>query len=305
MRWEGEAWAGGAVAGEATAGGAWGASEEPDPFEEISDDFSTGVSDLEERGWSFYKSSALAQAEVVDDAMQVIPIRGGGGDYQGGGAIATASFWYTQSNVDQRDGLLVYKAVGPAAGTPVSFDARARVIVTNEDGDDVPPATVGEWRFAGFAVHHPTRTSYLRYLHIGLGSEGGAAVTGIECKVNRVNASGGMSVFPVEEVDVTGLDALEYDLRIVRRASDTQVFDMYTRPVSSGEALTSNDGWTLHYTVVWTDGEDAADDFPACPQETDDPFPDDVQLGVMNYSNAEAVDVMVRVPRIVVLATTD
>jgi hypothetical protein len=81
---------------------------------------------------------------------------------------------------------------------------------------------------------------------------------------------------------------LERDVRIVRHATDTDLFSMFDKP-STG-TLTVNSGWTRRYTVRWTDGADVDDDFDACPQETDDPFPDDVQVGLMCYSNATAHD---------------
>lgn len=227
--------------------------------------------------WSTYKPAAVA-ATVSGGRVRLTPTQGGTG--------ATGSFWYSADNVTQNDGGLVYQAVGPAAGTSVGFDARARVRVFAADGTSQVPETVGEWRFGGLAIHHPTRTSYYRYLHMALGSEGGAGVSGLECKVNRVNATGGASVFPV--ADLAG--ALYRDLRIVRRSTDTDLFDLFDRAVSG--TLTSNTGWTRRYTVRWTDGADADDDFDVCPQETDDPMPDDVHVGLMSYSNATGADIV-------------
>lgn len=254
-----------------------GASE--DAFVRFRDAF-TG-STLHPR-WSVYKPASLASTTVSDGRLRIEPEQGGSG--------ATGSFWYSSSNgaigSAQNDGGLVYQTLGPSVGTPVAFDVRARVRVFAADGTSQVPETVGEWRFGGLAVHHPTRSSYFRYLHMALGSEGGAGVSGLECKVNRVNATGGASVFPVANL----VGNLERDLRIVRRATDTDLFDLFDRAVSG--ALSSNDGWTRRYTIRWTDGADGDDDFDACPQETDAALPDDVHVGLMAYSNAEVHDVL-------------
>lgn len=227
--------------------------------------------------WSTYKPASITAA-VSGGRVRLTPTQGGAG--------ATGSFWYSASNVSQNDGGLIYQAVGPAVGTPVSFDARARVRVFAADGTSQVRETVGEWRFGGLAVHDPTRTSYYRYLHVALGSEGGAGVSGIECKVNRVNVTGGASIFPVANI----VGDLERDIRIVRRATDTDLFDLFDKPATG--LLTDGTGWTRRYTVRWTDGADADDDFDATPQETDDPFPDDVQIGLMSYSNAVGANIV-------------
>lgn len=248
--------------------------EAADSFERLRDDFATTT--LHPR-WSTYKPASISTT-VSSGRMRIEPVAGSTG--------ATGSFWYSASNVSQNDGGLIYQTVGPSVGTPVGFDARARIRVLAANGSDQVPETVGEWRFGGLAVHHPTRASYYRYMHVALGSEGGAGVSGLECKVNRVNATGGASVFPVANI----VGNLERDVRIVRRTTDTDLFDMYDR-ASSG-ALSDSTGWTLRYTVRWTDGADADDDFDVCPQETDDAFPDDVQIGLMCYASAAADDIL-------------
>ena len=252
---------------------------EADAFAAFRDAFSGAT--LHPR-WSLYKSDSIAGTAVSDGRLRLTTVRGG--------EDATGSFWFSSGNgalgTDQHNGGLVYQAVGPAAGTPVAFDARARLRVFASDGTSQVPETVGEWRFAGLAVHNPARGSYYRYLHMALGSEGAAGVSGLECKVNRVNASGGASVYPVANL----VGNLERDVRIVRRATDTDLFDLYDR-ASSG-ALSDSTGWTRRYTVRWSDGADADDDFDVCSQETDAAFPDDVQIGLMCYSNATAHDIL-------------
>jgi hypothetical protein len=274
-RWAGARWAGSRYAGERLSGN-------PDAFAAMRDDFA-GPS-LSPR-WSTYKPASLASSAVSSGQLRLVPRQGSTG--------ADGAFWYSDSNgpigTNQHDGFLVFQAVGPAAGTPVAFDARARIRVFASDGTSQVPETIGEWRFGGLAVHHPTRSSYLRYLHVALGSEGGAGVSGIECKVNRVNATGGASVFPVANL----VGNLERDVRIVRRATDTDLFDLFDKATTT--PLASPTGWTLLYTVRWTDGADVDDDFPATTQETDDPMPDDVQIGFMAYSNALAHDVVLDV----------
>lgn len=228
--------------------------------------------------WSTYKPAALDAATVSGGRVRLEPAQGGSG--------ATGAFWFSASNASQNDGFLLYQAVGPGAGTPVAFDARARIRVFAADGTSQVPETIGEWRFGGLAVHNPSRGSFYRYLHMALGSEGALGVSGLECKVNRVNGDGGASVFPV--ADLVG--DLARDVRIVRRATDTDLFDHYDRAIAG--SLSDDAGWTLRYTVRWTDGADGDDDFPVTSQETDDPFPDDVQVGLICYSNATAHDIL-------------
>lgn len=274
-RWAGARWAGSRWAGERLSGN-------PDAFAALRDDFA-GPS-LSSR-WTTYKPASLAAATVSGGQLRLEPVRGG--------ADPTGAFWYSSSNgaigTAQFDGFLVHQTVGPSVGTPVAFDARARIRVFAADGTSQVPETVGEWRFGGIAVHNQTRSSYLRYLHVALGSEGGAGVSGIECKVNRVNATGGASVFPVANI----VGNLERDVRIVRRATDTDLFDLFSK--STTTPLASPTGWTRHYTVRWTDGADGDDDFDATTQETDAAMPDDVQIGLMCYSNATAHDVLLDV----------
>lgn len=250
-----------------------------DAFERYRDAFSTTT--LHPR-WSTYKPASLASSAVASGRLRLVPVRGG--------SDPTGAFWYSSSNgaigSAQNDGFLVHQTVGPSVGTPVAFDARARIRVLASDGTSQVPETPGEWRFGGLALHNPTRSSYLRYLHIALGSEGGAGVSGLECKVNRVNATGGASVFPVANI----VGDLERDVRIVRRSTDTDLVDLYSR-ASSG-SLASSSGWTRHYTIRWSDGADGDDDFDACPQETDAALPDDVQIGLMCYTNATAHDIL-------------
>ena len=249
-----------------------------DAFAHMRDAFAT--TSLHPR-WSTYKPASIVST-VGSGRLRLEPVRGG--------IDPTGCFWYSAGNgaigTQQHDGGLVRQTVGPSVGTPVAFDARARIRVLASNGSSQVPETVGEWRFGGLAVHHPTRSSYFRYLHIALGSEGGAGVSGLECKVNRVNATGGSSVFPVANI----VGNLERDVRIVRRSTDTDLFDLYDRATSG--ALSDSSGWTRRYTVRWTDGADADDDFDACPQEEDDPFPDDIQIGLMAYSNATAHDIL-------------
>lgn len=268
-----------------------------DPLLSWGTNFVAAAEDPAESGWEFYKPGAVALAMCDSDGLHLEAEHGGGGDYQGGSADPLASFWFSASNSDQRDGFLMFKPIGPGAGTSVGWDVRARLIVRNGAGTANPPGTVGEWRFAVLAVHDPDRATHLRYLHVGLGSEGLVATVGDECKANRVNATGGASVYPVEAL----VGALDYDVRIVRREDEPQIFEIYIRAVSSGELLESDEGWILRYVVDWADGESGDDTFPACPQETDAGMPSTVHVGLSLYSNVAGHDISVTCPEIVAL----
>jgi hypothetical protein len=247
----------------------------PSVFAGMRDSFS---GDTLNARWTTYKPASLASSVVSGGRVRLVPVQGGTG--------ATGAFWFSLSNLAQNDGFLLRQAVGPAVGTPVGFDVRARIRVFASDGTSQVPETIGEWRFGGLAVHNPSRGSYYRYLHMALGSEGSLGTSGLECKVNRVNVDGGASVFPV--ADLVG--NLARDVRIVRRSTDTDLFDLFDRAIAG--ALSDDAGWTLRYTVRWSDGADADDTFPVCSQETDAAFPDDVEVGLICYSNATGADIL-------------
>lgn len=265
---------GGGSTGEALEGGALGLpSTEQTVFESMRDSFPGSVLDSK---WLTYKPAALASAVVSGGRVRLTATQGGAGP--------TGSLWYSLDNATQFDGFTLYQTVGPSVGTSVSFDARIRVAVFAGDGTSQPPPTLGEWCFGGLAVHDPTRTSYYRYLHATLGTEGDVPLAGLEVKVTRVSVLGGGSVFPVAAL----AGDLRRDLRIVRRSTNHQVFDVYDSAVSG--ALSRSTGWTPRYTIVWTDGADPADDFPVCPVEVDPGLADDVQVSLINYySNATAI----------------
>lgn len=233
-------------------------------FQRFRDSFSGGT--LHDR-WSIYKPASLADATVSGGRLRLQPVQGGTG--------ATGSFWFSPNTAGRADGFLIYQLFGPAAGTPVGFDARIRCEAFDAAGTGLPPGDAGTWRFGGLAVHDPDRSTDYRYLHKAIGTEGSAGTQCTEDKLNRVG-----SVYPYEALPG---DTLRRDLRIVRRATNPQIFDLFDRPWTG--ALSSSAGWLRRYSIVWTDGEDAADDFPVCPVETADPMPDDVQVGLIAYSS--------------------
>lgn len=259
----------------------------PDPLLAMSDTFDSGASDPASRSpaWGEYKPAAFG-GSVTGGYLDLAMVTGGGNDYLTL-PDADASHWFSPSNTHQRDGYLIYRSVGPASGTSVSFDARARLSARDLLWSANPTATGGVWSFAPLAVHSADRSSYLRYLHVAVGAD--PTTVGVEVKVNRVNASGGASVYPVVP---HGGGPLDVDVRIVRRSTDTDLFDVYWR-LSSGD-LSDDSGWTLAHTVRWSNGAAGDDTFPACPQETDSAMPDDVQVGVTSYSNATVPDFSAR-----------
>lgn len=194
-----------------------------DPLAFLSDDFESGTT-LTGNGWLIEDTTP---SSTPSDA-----IVSGEADLTVGGGATSGSFWFNAS-----DGALWYRTVdGPC-------DMRARVRVRNGADSGLPPAT--SFRVAGIAAHDPDRSTY-EYVHVGLGSTS-IGVPAIEWKTtdNSDSAFAGLAA------TLTDGEML-YDLRIVRRASNTQIFDLYYRAGTS-EALESDSGWTLLVTVDRTD----------------------------------------------------
>lgn len=270
---------------------AWGASSsvepEPDLYPGLADDFTDDAEpDPTARGWSYYKTDAIDEASVTTGALQLEPVRGGNDP--------TGSLWFTSNVAVEFDGFLVFKELGPGAGTPTSFDARARLQATNSALDDAPPVALGEYRYVVLAVHDPDRSTALNYVHIGIGADPDDVE--IEVKTTDNDEIAAQSVFPVIAAVVVG-NMLAYDVRIVRRATDTDVFDCYYR-ATGAEPLTSNVGWLLHTTVRRDD-----DTTPARASAVR--LPDDVQIGFAVYASPATHDVHGRVLGFVVLPTED
>lgn len=256
------------------------------PYAYLNDDFTVeSPADPTERGWSLYKSGAIAEANVNTSALQLEPVQGGSGP--------DGSLWYTASIASQFDGMLVYKSIGPASGTPVSFDVRARLVALDSLEVDDPPVASGEYRYVVLAAHDPDRAD-LNYLHIGIGAD--PAGLNVEVKTTDSDGVTAESVFPV--VGITGAGTgLEYDVRIVRRATDPQIFDCYYRAVGA-EPLESNVGWTLHTTIDRTDANTPLRSVAVA-------LPDDLDVGLGVYANPVVHDVHGRCVRFAATYTSD
>lgn len=236
------------------------------------------------RGWSYYKAAAIADAEVNASALQLEIVQGG--------SAANGSLWYTADPANEFDGMLVYKAIGPASGTPVSFDARARLVALNTAQDDDPPVAGGEYRYVVLAAHDPDRTNF-NYVHVGIGAD----PSGLEVEVKTTDSDGvtAQSVYPVVAAAGGGASGMQYDVRIVRRRTNPQVFDCYYRS-GTARALTDDTGWTLHTTIDRTD-----DATPVRGVAVE--LPDDLHLGIGVYANPTTHDIHGRCIEVVVLPT--
>jgi hypothetical protein len=278
MTWRSRAW-----------GAAGGATPTPtlNPFAHLADTFVGGEPAPSDRGWDYYKPAAIDEA-VVTTGLDLEPVRGG--------VDLTGSLWFTANAGAQYTGHLVFRLLGPTAptATPTAFDARARLVATNSAQDDDPPVAGGEYRYVVLAVHDPDRATDLNYVHIGIGAD----PDGLQIEVKTTDSDGvtAQSVYPVVAASGTGT-GLAYDVRIVRRATDTDVFDCYYRPTGAAP-LTSNTGWILH-TVV----DRGSVSTPARASAVR--LPDDVQIGFAVYASAATHDIHGRVLGFVVLPTED
>lgn len=244
-----------------------------DVLAELSDSFSRGAS-LTGNGWAIEDTSPSSSPSDT--------IAAGAADLEVAAGGTGGSFWF-----DTNEGALWYKTItGPV-------DFRARVRVTNAAGTDLPPVT--QFRVAGIAAHDPDRTT-LEYLHIGLGSNNSAALQ-VEWKTTDASDS----AYGYTEATLTG-GSLLYDLRIVRRATDLQVFDLYVR-AGTARTLDDNEGWTLEQTIDRSDADvpDRAANNGSVAVE----LPQTLRYGPMLYANAEAHDLRMYMAAALVASTTD
>lgn len=230
-----------------------------DALTSLSDTFSTGTT-ARGNGWTL---------EDVNGAFSSDAVAGGTLDLQITEGGSGGSFWF-DSNV----GILLYKTVTGAC------DMRARVRIRNTANDAAPSAS--NFRIAGIAAHDPDRSTN-EYVHIGIGSTN---TTGNRIEWKTTDNSD--SAFNFND---TGLDhPLDYDIRIVRRASDLQVFDLYYRETGV-EPLSSNDGWTLFVTIDRSD--DTVPNRVANSGSTAVQLPNTLRWGLMLYASTAEHDIRI------------
>lgn len=244
-------WAGEVWTGEVVGGG--------DPFARWSDDFASGAT-MTGRGWS-----------IEDTAPSCSPsdtLTNGEADLTVAAGSAGGSFWF-----DANDGALWHKEIaGPC-------DFRARVRVEDGAGGSTPPTT--QFRIAGIAIHDPNRAA-LNYVHVGLGSNNSGAL-----QEEWKTTDDSDSAYAYTPATLTGGELL-YDLRIVRRATDDQVIDLYVR-AGVAEALESDVDWTRLMTVDRTD--DTIPDRVANNGSTAVALPLTLRWGFMLYANDATHDI--------------
>ena len=254
--WAGSPWAGVSLAGRrvVTPG---------DALFALSDDFRTGTT-LTGNGWLIEDSTpASSPSDTITSQEADLTIAAG---------APTGSFWF-----DSNDGCLWYKEVTGAC------DFRARVRVTDTAGTGLPPTT--QFRIAGIAVHDPDRGLY-NYVHVGLGSNNTASL-----QEEWKTTDDSDSAYAYTAATLTS-GALLYDLRIVRRATDTQIFDVYVRPGHVG-TLAENTGWTLLVTVDRSDAN--VPDRVANNGSTAVTMPATLRWGFMVYANDATHDIRMQV----------
>lgn len=229
-------------------------AEPEDDLAALDDDFS-GADDLEGRGWLLYRSETLATQAVSDGEVVLESTTGGNGGV----------WWYAQPGFRQ-NGSAVYKLVTG------DFDARARVRQRNAAGSGSPTGGVPlEWRMAGMGVFDPAGfvSGYHSFAYIALGGSPNGA-NRAEWKVHDDDGGASpQSTFDDEEVD----DPLDYDLRTVKVG---QLVELSYRPVSSGEPLESDLGWTELITI-----EKDTNDPPRTGGATPVPFPEEVAVAII------------------------
>lgn len=222
----------------------------------LSDDFSSG-STLTGNGWTIEDSSpSCSPSDTISSGEADLTISAG---------ATGGSLWY-----DTNDGAFWYKTIAGAC------DFRARVRIRNSANTGAP--ATNNFRIAGLAVHDPDRGT-MEYLHVGAGS-GNLASSQLEWKTTD-NSDSAYAYSASAAV-------LDYDFRIVRRASDTQVFDLYYRETGS-EELRSDIGWTLLETIDRTDVNQP--DRVANLGTTAVSLPDTLRWGFVVYASVSSHDI--------------
>lgn len=172
-----------------------------------SDDFSSG-SDVSTNGWILEDSSPSSSPGST--------ITGGEWDFTISAGASGGSLWY-----DTNDGGWRYKVVTGAV------DCRMRARIRNTADTGLP--LTNNFRIAGLAAHDPDRTT-MEYVHVGAGS-GNLSTSQLEWKTTD-NSDSAYAYTPVHADR-----SLDLDFRIVRRATDLQMFDLYYRGRSTPDPV--------------------------------------------------------------------
>lgn len=244
-----------------------------DPLAYLDDLFDSGPADVTQRGWSVYKDGAIAGRAVGSGHLDFTILAGAGGV---GGAT---SFWFDGT----ADGALIHKTIaGP-------FDCRIRAQIRNTANSGNP--AVSNFRIAGLAAHDPTRTSNVfNYVHIGGGSTG-TANNRVEWKCTDDNGGASNDTSAFNAVDWSG-GAMDIDLRLVRRATNLQIFDLFWR-ATTGDLLSGS--WTSLVTCNRTANTTPDRDTNGALANLAVSMPETLQVGPMLYSNTTAHDIRMRV----------
>jgi len=196
----------------------------------------------------------------------------------GGGGVAN-SFWFDATN----DGVFIWVPVTGA------FDARCRVRVRNNANTANPPTT--SFRIAGLAFHDVINRSALNYLHGGFGSTGAGGLIGrVEWKTTDEIDGGSTDTSAFNSVPFASGD-LDGDLRIVRRASNLQIFDIYWTPTTASIPLTQVVNWRSLITVNRNDNATPPRSTNGATANIAVPLPISGGIGFTVYSNVAAHDI--------------
>jgi hypothetical protein len=140
--------------------------------------------------------------------------------------------------IDGDDYSMIYQNVTGA------FDARARCRVTGSDGSSA--VGTSSTRLGALNVADPDNaTPTMNYVQIAAGSVAGTALQYQWATTDIVdNADGTAAGNAGLTGAITGVD-----FRVVRRAGDLQIFDLYVRQSSLATNLLDDNDWTLAQTV--------------------------------------------------------
>ena len=278
-----QAWTAGALEPRATTPLALGEpDEEPDPLSVLDDLFQGGDPDVENRGWTWYQEATVQTQTIAGGELELESTQGS----------ATGSWWFTAAGGARNDGNLLYKNITGA------FDARIETRVRNSADTSDPPSAAGEFHFIYLQAHDPDRTgSAYNYVSVGLG---GNPTSQTEITWGTTDDDG-LTANATTFASTTGSSPLSYQLRIVRRDSDNDILDLYSRRTDAGFPLEHNSGWNLEQTIDRSSNSPART-APATPIA----LPATLQVGISAGScNVLGLDIRQWVERFIVRTTTD
>ena len=243
-----------------------------------------------------YKFNDLADAGWTSNT------RGGASFTESGGQIvatlATGSVSGSYFH-DTNQGAYYYRSFS-SNGFYGPFDYRARIVATNAADSGDPPFDAE--RIVSMIVTDPANSgSDQNHLYVGIGD----ADFGNRAVQWKTTDNDGVSSDTSAFNSVTANADLEKDVRIVRRTTDKDIFDLYWRSTSLGFDLDDNSGWNLIETIDRSDNAVPPRSLSGSADNLAEPLPDAVYIGFGIHSSETEPDLRGEINEALMLTTSD